>query len=35
MKQTPRAGRKMGNLAATGATAKEALERVLEANRRM
>ena len=30
-KHTPRAGRKMGHLSATGATAQEALERVLEA----
>ncbi|MFZ0747246.1 MAG: 5-(carboxyamino)imidazole ribonucleotide synthase [Terracidiphilus sp.] len=34
-KHTPRAGRKMGHLSATGATAKEALERVLEAKRRL
>ena len=34
-KQTPRAGRKMGHLSATGATAEEALERVLEAKRRL
>ena len=33
-KHTPRAGRKMGHLSATGATAEEALERVLEAKRR-
>ncbi|MGB7548588.1 MAG: 5-(carboxyamino)imidazole ribonucleotide synthase [Terracidiphilus sp.] len=32
-KHTPRAGRKMGHLSATGATAEEALERVLEAKR--
>jgi 5-(carboxyamino)imidazole ribonucleotide synthase len=32
-KFTPRAGRKMGHLSATGATADEALERVLEAKR--
>lgn len=32
-KLTPRAGRKMGHLSATGATAEEALERVLEAKR--
>jgi 5-(carboxyamino)imidazole ribonucleotide synthase len=32
-KLTPRAGRKMGHLSATGATADEALERVLEAKR--
>lgn len=30
-KHTPRAGRKMGHLSATGATAEEALERVLDA----
>jgi 5-(carboxyamino)imidazole ribonucleotide synthase len=34
-KHTPRAGRKMGHLSATGATAQEALERVLEAKRRL
>jgi len=34
-KHTPRAGRKMGHLSAIGATAKEALERVLEAKRRL
>jgi len=34
-KQTPRAGRKMGHLSATGATAEEALERVLEAKRKL
>ena len=34
-KLTPRAGRKMGHLSATGATAEEALERVLEAKRRL
>jgi 5-(carboxyamino)imidazole ribonucleotide synthase len=34
-KHTSRAGRKMGHLSATGATAKEALERVLEAKRRL
>jgi 5-(carboxyamino)imidazole ribonucleotide synthase len=34
-KHTPRAGRKMGHLSATGATAEEALERVLEAKRRL
>ena len=34
-KHTPRAGRKMGHLSSTGATAEEALERVLEAKRRM
>jgi len=34
-KQSPRAGRKMGHLAAVGATADEALERVLEAKRRL
>ena len=32
-KHTPRAGRKMGHLSAVGATADEALERVLEAKR--
>ncbi len=32
-KHTPRAGRKMGHLSATGATAEEALERALEAKR--
>lgn len=34
-KHTPRAGRKMGHLSATGATADEALERVLEAQQRL
>jgi 5-(carboxyamino)imidazole ribonucleotide synthase len=34
-KHTPRAGRKMGHLSAIGATAEEALERVLEAQRRL
>ena len=34
-KHTPRAGRKMGHLSATGATADEALERVLEARHRL
>lgn len=34
-KRTPRAGRKMGHLSAVGATAEEALERVLEAKRRL
>lgn len=34
-KHTPRAGRKMGHLSATGATAEEALERVLEAKGRL
>jgi 5-(carboxyamino)imidazole ribonucleotide synthase len=34
-KQTPRAGRKMGHLSSVGATAEEALERVLEAKRRL
>jgi 5-(carboxyamino)imidazole ribonucleotide synthase len=34
-KHTPRAGRKMGHLSATGATAEEALERVLEGKRRL
>ena len=34
-KHTPRAGRKMGHLSATGTTADEALERVLEAKRRL
>ena len=34
-KLSPRAGRKMGHLSATGATAEEALERVLEAKRRI
>ena len=34
-KHTPRTGRKMGHLSATGATADEALERVLEAKRRL
>jgi 5-(carboxyamino)imidazole ribonucleotide synthase len=32
-KQTPRLGRKMGHLSATGATAKEALDRVLKAKK--
>jgi hypothetical protein len=32
-KHTPRAGRKMGHLSAVGATAEEALERVLEAKK--
>jgi 5-(carboxyamino)imidazole ribonucleotide synthase len=32
-KHSPRAGRKMGHLSATGATAEQALERVLEAKR--
>ena len=32
-KHTPRAGRKMGHLSATGATSQEALDRVLEAKR--
>ncbi len=32
-KHTPRTGRKMGHLSATGSTAEEALERVLEAKR--
>src|SRR3984957_17348812 len=34
-KHTPRKGRKMGHLSATGATTEEALERVLEAKRRL
>ena len=34
-KHTPRAGRKMGHLSAVGVTAEEALERVLEAKRRL
>jgi 5-(carboxyamino)imidazole ribonucleotide synthase len=34
-KHTPRVGRKMGHLSATGATAEEALERVLEAKKRL
>jgi 5-(carboxyamino)imidazole ribonucleotide synthase len=34
-KHTPRRGRKMGHLSAIGATADEALERVLEAKRRL
>jgi 5-(carboxyamino)imidazole ribonucleotide synthase len=34
-KKTPRAGRKMGHLSATEATAEEALERVLEAKKRL
>lgn len=34
-KHTPRAGRKMGHFSAIGATAEEALERVLEAKRRI
>jgi 5-(carboxyamino)imidazole ribonucleotide synthase len=34
-KLTPRAGRKMGHLSGVGATAEEALERVLEAKRRL
>jgi 5-(carboxyamino)imidazole ribonucleotide synthase len=34
-KQTPRVGRKMGHFSATGATAEEALERALEARRRL
>lgn len=34
-KQTPRVGRKMGHLSATGATAEEALNRVLEAKRKL
>ncbi len=34
-KHTPRAGRKMGHFSATGKTAEEALERVLEAKRRL
>jgi 5-(carboxyamino)imidazole ribonucleotide synthase len=34
-KHTPRAGRKMGHLSATGSTPEEALERVLDAKRRL
>ena len=34
-KHAPRAGRKMGHLSATGSTAEEALERVLEAKQRL
>jgi 5-(carboxyamino)imidazole ribonucleotide synthase len=34
-KHAPRAGRKMGHFSATGATAEEALERVLEAKKRL
>jgi 5-(carboxyamino)imidazole ribonucleotide synthase len=34
-KHTPRVGRKMGHLSATGATADEALQRVLEAKRQL
>jgi 5-(carboxyamino)imidazole ribonucleotide synthase len=34
-KKEPRAGRKMGHLSATGATAEEALKRVLEAKRKL
>jgi 5-(carboxyamino)imidazole ribonucleotide synthase len=34
-KHTPRAGRKMGHLSAVGSSAEEALERVLEAKRRL
>jgi 5-(carboxyamino)imidazole ribonucleotide synthase len=34
-KHTPRVGRKMGHLSATGATLEEALDRVLEAKRRL
>jgi 5-(carboxyamino)imidazole ribonucleotide synthase len=34
-KHTPRAGRKMGHLSATGATAEQALERVIEAKSRL
>jgi 5-(carboxyamino)imidazole ribonucleotide synthase len=34
-KHTPRAGRKMGHLSSVGATAEEALERVLEAKRHL
>jgi 5-(carboxyamino)imidazole ribonucleotide synthase len=34
-KHTPRTGRKMGHLSATGATAEQALERVLEAKHRL
>jgi 5-(carboxyamino)imidazole ribonucleotide synthase len=34
-KDAPREGRKMGHLSATGATAEQALEQVLEAKRRL
>ncbi len=34
-KHAPRVGRKMGHLSSVGATAEEALERVLEAKRRL
>jgi 5-(carboxyamino)imidazole ribonucleotide synthase len=34
-KHAPRAGRKMGHLSATGTTAEEALQRVLDARRRL
>jgi len=34
-KHTPRAGRKMGHLSATGKTAEEALDRVMEAKKRL
>jgi 5-(carboxyamino)imidazole ribonucleotide synthase len=34
-KHTPRAGRKMGHLSSVGSTAEKALERVLEAKRRL
>jgi 5-(carboxyamino)imidazole ribonucleotide synthase len=34
-KHTPRVGRKMGHLSSTGASAEVALERVLEAQRRL
>jgi 5-(carboxyamino)imidazole ribonucleotide synthase len=34
-KHTPRAGRKMGHLSSTGASAEVALERVFEARRRL
>jgi 5-(carboxyamino)imidazole ribonucleotide synthase len=34
-KHTPRAGRKMGHLSATGATGEEALQRVLEAKSKL
>jgi 5-(carboxyamino)imidazole ribonucleotide synthase len=34
-KHTPRAGRKMGHLSATAATAEDALKRVLEAKQRL
>ena len=34
-KHTPRAGRKMGHLSATGATAEEALERVIKAKKKL